>query len=106
MKNEIKEQEKEELLNNDEYRNQLELKAAIEKADSIILKKYQYDLTSYPIVTPSEELNTLEISKYTRLFKIESIAYDKEENNLIRLSNVYNAMSAVKGSLILIIDKN
>lgn len=92
--------------NNIEKKDSIQLMNAFEEADFVLMKKYQYELSNYPVITPSEEITALEIAKHTRLLKIESIAYDKEEDNLTRLSNVYNALSAVKGSVIIVLDSN
>lgn len=89
-----------------ENRDTAQLQKAFNEADFVLMKKYQYQLDSYPVLVPPERLTSLEITKHTRLFQIESIAYDKHEDNLTRLSNVYNALSAVNGSVILIIDSD
>ena len=83
-----------------------QLQRAFDEADYILMKKYQYELSSYQVVPVSDEIKNLEITKHTRLFHVESIAYDRNEDNLTKLSNVYNALTAVKGSVILILDSN
>jgi len=95
--------------NNDtqlELRQKEELVTALAEADYVLMKTYQYDLPQYPVLAPSQELIDWEVSKHTRLFKIERIAYDKDEDNLAKLSNVYNALSAVGGSVIIVIDSD
>lgn len=82
------------------------LEKSFAEADFVLMKKYQYELESYPIIVPSKAITDLEITKHTRLFQIESISYDKQEDNLTKLSNVYNALSAVNGSVILILDSD
>ena len=81
-----------------------ELAVALAEADHVLMKNYQYDLPFYPVIAPSEELLNLDVARHIRLFKIDRIAYDKNEDNLAKLSNVYNALSAVGGSVILIVD--
>lgn len=81
-----------------------ELSTALAEADYVLMKNYQYDLPQYPIIQPPQKIRELDITKHTRLFKIDRIAYDKNEDNLAKLSNVYNALSAVGGSVIIIID--
>jgi DNA helicase HerA-like ATPase len=83
-----------------------QLQRAFDEADYILMKKYQYELSSYQVVPISDEIKNMEITKHTRLFHVESIAYDKNEDNFTKLSNVYNALTAVKGSVILILDSN
>lgn len=95
--------------NNDkqlELRQEEELTIALAEADYVLMKTYQYDLPQYPVLPPSQELIEWDVSKHTRLFKIDRIAYDKDEDNLAKLSNVYNALSAVGGSVIIIIDSD
>lgn len=87
-------------------RQQEELTTALQEADYVLMKSYQYELSDYPVLQLSEEVKNWDVPKHTRLFKIDRIAYDKKEDNLAKLSNVYNALSAVKGSVILIIDSD
>lgn len=84
----------------------LQLLEAFEEAENVLMKKYQYDFSKHCVVPPSKELMAFEITKQARLFHLESIAYDKSEDSLTKLSNLYNALAAVQGSVILIIDSN
>lgn len=90
----------------DDKQDTHELYKAFEKADVILKKKYQYELSHYEILPATEDIKNMEIENYIRLFYVESIAYDKNEDNLTKLSNVYNALSAVNGSVIFIVDSN
>lgn len=83
-----------------------ELAIALAETDYVLMKTYQYDLPQYPVLPPSQDLIEWDVPKHTRLFKIDRIAYDKDEDNLAKLSNVYNALSAVGGSVIIIIDSD
>lgn len=87
-----------------------DLDNSISLANNVLMKHYLSNLKKYEIV-PVEECFLEEDlketqSQYVRMFKIKSIAYDKEEDNLNKLSNVYNALSGAKCSLVLIIDSN
>lgn len=86
------------------------MEESIELTGKVLMKRYLSELHDYDIVPVEETFLPEDIngnpSDYTRLFCITSIAYDKEEDNLLKLSNVYNALSVAKGSLILIIDSN
>lgn len=87
-----------------------DLESSISLANNVLMKHYLSNLKKYEIVPIKEclleeDLNDSQ-SKYVRLFRIKSIAYDKEEDNLSKLSNVYNALSGTKCSLVLIIDSN
>lgn len=87
-----------------------EMDESIALASKVLMKQYLSDLHKYKIVPVEDTFLPEDIqgnpSDYTRLFCIKSITYDKEEDNLLKLSNVYNALSVAKGSLILIIDSN
>lgn len=85
---------------------EVELATAVRKADFVLTKTYLYSLSEQEVLPPSDELKQLDIGKHMRLFKLTRIAYDVNEDNLSKLSNVYNAMSAVGGSVVLIIDSD
>lgn len=89
-----------------DVRKQQELTETLQEADYVLKKHYQYDLEQCEILYPGEELLECDIVKQMRLFKIKRIVYDKNEDNISRLLNVYNAMSAVSGSVILLIDSD
>lgn len=87
-----------------------EIGASISQASHILMKQYLSGLHKYEIVPVedaflSEDING-DASEFTRFFCIKNITYDKEEDNLLKLSNVYNALSVARGSLVLIIDSN
>lgn len=78
-------------------------------ADHIVSKNYQKTLTALPLVTKQEQLvptKTLKngqwiegkrkmvASDQARFFKLEKIVYDRKENNLQKLTNLYSAASA------------
>lgn len=89
-----------------EIRRDEELATALTEADRVLMKNYQYELSQYPVIPPSEELMKWDVAKHLRLFRIDRIAYDKNEDNLAKLSNVYNALSAVNGSVVILIDSD
>lgn len=89
-----------------DIRRDEELSLALEETDYVLMKNYQYELTKYPIIEPSDVIKAIDVPKHTRLFRIGRIAYDKNEDNLAKLSNVYNALSAVGGSVIIIVDSD
>lgn len=91
-----------EIINRDED----DLELALYEADNILMKNYQYQLSSYPVVPINEDIKAMDVTSYIRLFKIESIAYDKREDNFAKLVNVYNALLSVRSSIVLIIDSD
>lgn len=75
-------------------------------ANSFIKKNYLSVLTELDIVPVPNEINDLKIRDSFRLLKIDKIVYDKNENNLDKLSNIYNALHNINSSLIMILDSN
>lgn len=79
--------------------NQSTLAQACVLADEVLMKKYLLKMDRCEIV-PIEET---QIENEVRLFKITRLIYDKEENNQEKLLNVYNALYACGGSVVLIL---
>lgn len=78
--------------------------AALEKgmlyADAFVNKKYLINLDRYPLV----ELDPVEKSdEYIRLYKIERIVYDVDENANDKLISVYSAFFNIQAAGLLII---
>lgn len=73
----------------------------LNKADSIITKNYLSFLTKYDVLPLSDEkYNTF---KHSDLFEIGKFVYDKNENNIDKLTNVYSAMAAIEANIVLMI---
>ncbi len=89
-----------------DVRNQNMLISALDKADNLLMKKYLPNLSDFEIMPLSDEISKSNVSSFTRLYKIDSIAYEKDQNNQDKLLNVYNALYSGKGSLVLIIDSD
>ena len=88
-------------------RNLDELYKAFETADSVIMKKYLYNLDEMPIINVSEPIKELAIGNNVQMFKIQSIVYDKSENNIDKLTTVYNSLSSYKtASIVVMLDGN
>ncbi len=88
------------------YAEKLEKSVAL--ANNVLTKRYLAELKQYPIVPVNQVVLSEDLEKtysqYIRMYKIISIAYDKEEDNLMKLSNVYNALSGTMGSLLVLLD--
>ncbi|MBI9013198.1 MAG: ATP-binding protein [Clostridiales bacterium] len=89
-----------------EKMDKLVLYQAISDAEFLLTKQYQYNLDQYTVVPPDKSVESIDISSNTRFFKLESIAYKQDENNLVKLSNVYTALSSVQGSVIILMDSD
>lgn len=72
------------------------------RVDHIINKSYLPMLQSYPIVELNEE-SLLDSVNCTCLFPIKKIVYDKEENNIQKLSSVYSSLSNIDATIVMII---
>ena len=77
---------------------QLEL---LKKADAIITKDYLSFLTEYDVLPLSDE--KYETFSHTDMFEIAKFVYDKNENNIDKLTNVYSAMAAIEANVVLMI---
>lgn len=83
--------------------SQVKLQETCALADQILMKKYLVDMHQYEIVPfPSSEMKS-SISDNVRMFQLNRLIYDKEENNQEKLLNVYNALYNCGGSVILMI---
>lgn len=89
-----------------DIRKKSTLEEAFSRADDLLMKKYVANLSDYEIVPISSELKNRQVSEFTRLFKLERIVYDKDENNQDKLLNVYNAAYCCGGSVILLVDSD
>ncbi len=82
---------------------QAKLQDACVLADQILLKKYLPNMHQYEIVPVQSADLKKPFSDSARLFKLNRIIYDKEENNQEKLLNVYNALYSCGGSVILML---
>lgn len=72
-----------------DVRQQKELEGAFSLAENIVFKNYINHLKELEIVEPTSDfLENIDTSEM-RIFKIDRMIYDKEENNLQKLTNVY-----------------
>lgn len=83
-----------------------ELGLAYDFVKSFVKKNYLSELTNLDVIPLSKEISNCNIKDTYRFFKVTKIVYDKEENNLDKLSNVYNSLDDDYSSLIMILDSN
>lgn len=86
-----------------EVRNYQQLNEAFLEADNIIMKKYMNHITDYPVKKISAELDALNVNNTLRLYKVDRLVFDSEENNQDKLMNVYNSVAISGGSVINIV---
>lgn len=75
-------------------------------ADDILNKKYLSELGNYqivPLVEIDKNLADTTCGDCMRIFHIDRITFDKEENNQEKLLNVYSALHGCGGAVILIV---
>lgn len=86
-----------------DVRDKEELSNALLVAQNIITKDYLSQLKNYEIVEPSKELIDIDIKEYVRIFKINKIVYNKDENMIEKLITVINAVFSSSASIVTII---
>lgn len=74
--------------------------------DSFVNKTYLNSLSECSVVDLPNEIKNLKIRDSIRLFKISKIVYDKNEDSINKLSNIYSAAFNINASIILIIDSD
>ena len=84
----------------------IDLAQAYVLADDILNKKYLAELGNYqivPLVEIDKNLADTTCGDCMRIFHINRITFDKEENNQEKLLNVYSALHGCGGAVILIV---
>lgn len=76
---------------------------AFELADSIVYRNYINNIEMLNIVKASSDFLKKEIGSEVRLIKVEKIVYDKDENNLQKLTNVYNMAYSLDLNVVLLL---
>lgn len=89
-----------------DIRNAEELCNAFELADNIVFRSYINRLEELELIEPDKEFLSIEEGKYIRLLRIEKIVYDKAENNLQKLTNLYNMAYSQKQNVLLVINSD
>lgn len=76
---------------------------AFELAESIVYRNYINRIEMLNIVKTSSDFLQKEIGSEVRLIKVEKIVYDKDENNLQKLTNVYNMAYSLGLNVVLLL---
>lgn len=84
----------------------LEIGVNINKVNYFVNKTYLNELSEYKVFDLPREYQEEKTIESIRLFKINKIIYDKNEDFLDKLSNVYSAVSNVNGSIIFLIQSD
>lgn len=89
-----------------ELRDRVQLENTFLNAENIVAKKYLTTLESSKITPMEKSLENIDMVRNSRFFKLEKLVYDKDENNLDKLSSVLNAVSFAKGNIALILNSD
>lgn len=74
--------------------------------DSFVNKTYLNNLSECRVIDLPEHIKNSKIRDSIRLFKVSKMVYDKNEDSLDKLSNIYSAAFNINSSIILIIDSD
>lgn len=89
-----------------DVRDKNNLIKAIMNSENILNKNYLNELEELEIVDLSEELGKIDISSKTRFIKINRLLYNKNEDNLEKLTTIIDSVSSANGSIATIIKSN
>ncbi|MBP3837040.1 MAG: DUF87 domain-containing protein, partial [Pyramidobacter sp.] len=87
-------------------RSSEELNDAFALADFIIRKNYLALLEELPVIEPDKSFVEAEVRDSVSLFNITKLVYNKDENNLQKLINVYSSLVGMNSSLAMIVNSN
>lgn len=74
--------------------------------DDVVLKNYITKLNKMEIVPLDKEKLKNNIKDNVRLFKINEMVYEKDENSTYKFASVYNAVASTESMLFIIIDSD
>ena len=87
---------------NDLMTLQQQVEPALNNATKFMEKSYLHELGNHKVVSVAQDMiyNESNVGRHIRLFQIEKIVYDKNEDITEKLVNVYNALGNLNNSLI------
>ena len=105
-KNNSTERKDKDMQNNLAERSNKRLASSVELAKDIITKDYLCNLEKYEIEPIHPELQKLNISNVTRLYRFKKLVLDKKESTIEKLVTVLNAAYVSNSTVITIIKSN
>ena len=87
-------------LNEDSHKN---AEKGLLVAESFIKKYYLDEMSTYEVNSLTRPIREATLTKTARLYKLSSIVFNKSENVLDKLNNVYSALHSLNLSLIMLI---
>ena len=79
------------------------LASSLDLAKDIITKDYLYKLEQYEVAEMSENLKNVDITEYTRIYKLNKIISDKKESVIDKLVTLLNAAYTSNATIVAII---
>lgn len=89
-----------------DLKNINDLKENFNMVDFFVNKTYLNNLSNCKVVEIPKDIQETKARDSIRMFKISKIVYDKNEDSLDKLSNIYSAAFNINSSIILIINSN
>ncbi|CAM4489760.1 DNA helicase HerA-like ATPase [Paenibacillus endophyticus] len=83
-----------------------DLDEAFEASIDFVQKNYLNELSLRNVVPIPKHINELSTRNNIRLFRMNKLVFDKNENNLDKLMSIYNTLGNVNGSLVMIINSD
>lgn len=75
-------------------------------ADALLTKRYIGKLNQLPVIPMDKRLADIPVARTVRLYRLERIVYDVQENNQEKLMNVYHALYSCGGSAIVVVQSD
>ncbi|MCK8827925.1 DUF87 domain-containing protein [Natroniella acetigena] len=73
-------------------------------ADDFVNRSYLNKLEKYDVKELPDAIKEFDVDNTFRFFKINKLVYDRTENNLDKLANVYSSLEDINASLVMIIN--
>lgn len=93
-------------MNELDVRKKQDLINSLNLSKQFINKDYLINISNKEVVDLPKKIENINIKKDIRLFKINKLVYDKNENSIDKLSNLYNSVGNLNSSIIMIIDSD
>ncbi|MEK4715732.1 ATP-binding protein [Sporosarcina sp. FSL K6-5500] len=89
-----------------DIRKQEELQQAYVLSNEFVEKNYLSELAKCNVATMPKEIQAFSTQNNVRLFKVNKLVYDKNENNLDKLATVFNTIGNMDSTLLFMIDSD
>ncbi|PGR04077.1 helicase HerA domain-containing protein [Priestia megaterium] len=93
-------------MNELDIRNQEELQQAFALSNEFVEKQYLSELTTHNVAVLPKHIQEFKMQSNVRLFKVNKLVYDKNENTFDKLVTVFNALGNTNSSLIFVVDSD